>query len=350
MTNRIDWIDSARAIGITFVVLGHAPIPDWLKLYVYSFHMPLFFFLSGIFFDQSKIFKDFFQNKCRRLLVPYAAFGLLSYVFWYFIKDFSKSASEISPLKPLFAMFYGSNCNDNWLSHNILLWFLPCLFCCSLFFFFIARLKSKIQISLTLFILSMVGSFLVHYLPVRLPWGSDIAITAVVFFGAGYLSKDYIFNKLGSENNILWIIGLSLVLNILFCLFNIRVDMNNAVFGNYLCFYIAAFSGIIFWLYISFLMPSFSLIKYIGQNSLLIFLFQYNIYEVVTGFSTKILNYPITPVLSKLALINPDANPLFVALIYTIAPFILSFPVIKIINSHFPFIIGKNSSFKNGLG
>lgn len=61
-TPRIEWVDAAKGIGIILVVLGHAIVglrdsalasPDSILIYIhyliYSFHMPLFFFLSGIF-------------------------------------------------------------------------------------------------------------------------------------------------------------------------------------------------------------------------------------------------------------------------------------------------------------
>ena len=63
---RLGWIDAARGIGIVLVVLGHVIIGlvdaglaerssllwRWCQV-VYTFHMPLFFFLSGLFVPQS---------------------------------------------------------------------------------------------------------------------------------------------------------------------------------------------------------------------------------------------------------------------------------------------------------
>lgn len=46
---RLHWLDYSKAIGMYLVVLGHV-IKDnsqLLKVIIYSFHMPLFFFLSG---------------------------------------------------------------------------------------------------------------------------------------------------------------------------------------------------------------------------------------------------------------------------------------------------------------
>ena len=36
------------------VVLGHTPTPDWLKTFIFAFHMPLFFFLSGLVYHDGK--------------------------------------------------------------------------------------------------------------------------------------------------------------------------------------------------------------------------------------------------------------------------------------------------------
>lgn len=66
MTDRCQWVDNAKAVGIVLVVLGHvirgmhsAGLPMDPQLFrladsiIYSFHMPLFFFLSGLFFYSS---------------------------------------------------------------------------------------------------------------------------------------------------------------------------------------------------------------------------------------------------------------------------------------------------------
>ena len=66
MENRSHWVDYAKAIGIVLVVYGHVlkglhsagikmPEAFYELSYsiVYTFHMPLFFFLSGLFFYSS---------------------------------------------------------------------------------------------------------------------------------------------------------------------------------------------------------------------------------------------------------------------------------------------------------
>ena len=42
-------IDIARGLACLLVVVGHVPtIPSFLHTWIYSFHMPLFFIISGI--------------------------------------------------------------------------------------------------------------------------------------------------------------------------------------------------------------------------------------------------------------------------------------------------------------
>lgn len=80
---RLTYIDIARAIGILFVVLGH--INQFYRdsqgieysqilIFIYAFHMPLFFILSGILFSE-KTFRNlsflFFVKKVKGLVVPY---------------------------------------------------------------------------------------------------------------------------------------------------------------------------------------------------------------------------------------------------------------------------------------
>ena len=45
---RIIWLDYLKAIGILLVIIGHCALPPNLRKFIYSFHMPLFFFAGGL--------------------------------------------------------------------------------------------------------------------------------------------------------------------------------------------------------------------------------------------------------------------------------------------------------------
>lgn len=85
---RVAWVDQARGVGIVLVVFGHVwrgvrsagllPLTEWTRAVdgiVYAFHMPLFFFLAGIFFHESltrRAVVASFRFRAERLLWPLA--------------------------------------------------------------------------------------------------------------------------------------------------------------------------------------------------------------------------------------------------------------------------------------
>lgn len=93
MQERNPWVDYAKAIGIILVVYGHvargvfnAGLPMDEERYllidsiIYSFHMPLFFFLSGLFFYDSLIKRGrtgLLVNKVDTIVYPFIVWSLL---------------------------------------------------------------------------------------------------------------------------------------------------------------------------------------------------------------------------------------------------------------------------------
>lgn len=87
------WVDYAKAIGIFLVVYGHVAIgihkaglpieEDFFQIVnsvIYSFHMPLFFFLSGVFFYDSYTRRGALGltfNKVDSILYPYVIWSIL---------------------------------------------------------------------------------------------------------------------------------------------------------------------------------------------------------------------------------------------------------------------------------
>lgn len=83
--HRIEGIDVAKGIGILLVVSGHlcgpgGTAPGWLGAFqriIYQFHVPLFFFLSGMFFRETEGWGGFLRKKIRRLYVPFVVANLV---------------------------------------------------------------------------------------------------------------------------------------------------------------------------------------------------------------------------------------------------------------------------------
>ena len=83
--NRIDWIDMAKGYGMLAVIIAHicvGPLHTW----IYTFHMPLFFFLSGYVFSNKEAFNIFIKKKAKALIVPYFSLGIPTVVFTVLLK------------------------------------------------------------------------------------------------------------------------------------------------------------------------------------------------------------------------------------------------------------------------
>lgn len=68
------YIDILKGIAILFVVIGHAVRVKTVFAIIFSFHMPLFFFISGYLFKPNNNIKQFFIKKSVKLLIPYISF------------------------------------------------------------------------------------------------------------------------------------------------------------------------------------------------------------------------------------------------------------------------------------
>src|SRR5579883_388022 len=74
---RILWIDVCKGLGIICVVLGHSLNGTVLQHLIYTFHMPLFFFLSGFLHRVQPDPGGYAKRKAIHLLIPYVSFMLL---------------------------------------------------------------------------------------------------------------------------------------------------------------------------------------------------------------------------------------------------------------------------------
>lgn len=73
---RLKEFDILKGIGILLVVLGHTGISGLPYTYIYAFHMPLFFFVSGCFY-KAYPFKEILKRRSKSLLLPWVSFATL---------------------------------------------------------------------------------------------------------------------------------------------------------------------------------------------------------------------------------------------------------------------------------
>lgn len=137
-------INIARGFALLFVTLGHS-FPDAVgalgRIYniCYSFHMGLFFILSGFVIARKFISRDYkitdeIKNKSIRLLIPYFVFSVITLIMKVFTE---KYANNPFSLKDSYKILLGINPNGG-------LWFLWTLFVISVIFILLGKLKHNL--------------------------------------------------------------------------------------------------------------------------------------------------------------------------------------------------------------
>lgn len=170
MNRRLNYIDTAKGIGIILVVIYHHLLgAEFINNWISSFNMPLFFMITGYLYgyrdDFSKSCKEFVIQKIQGLLYPYFTLSLIVIIwdllYYYFLFP-SLESDSILEIILLTVTTYGYHA----------LWFIPCLFYSSVIFYLLR--KYRLHHWITTLIISFVIIFslipkaeLFLYYPVR---------------------------------------------------------------------------------------------------------------------------------------------------------------------------------------
>jgi len=165
---RNSWVDYAKGIGIILVVYGHAgrglagaglvtnqSMHQLVESIIYSFHMPLFFFLSGLFFKDSLAKRSgpqLIANKCDTVAYPYLVWALLQSLLAIFGSRWTNGTADFSALPECLWRPGGQ------------FWFLY-----SLFFMIVIAVLIFRRISTLHILLVAAGASLLHFVPSPFP-------------------------------------------------------------------------------------------------------------------------------------------------------------------------------------
>lgn len=289
---RLAWIDRVRGIGIVLVVWGHFCFCEPVRSYIYAFHIPLFFFVSGYLLDERKYgtLRALVASRGRRLLVPYVAFGFLTYLCWLVQARLGPVRGLEQPIAlPIAGLLY-SSIGGGWLNFNIALWFLTGLFSTEILYGLLRRVAPQARgRRVAVLICSVVGYGLGRYLRPSLgfPWGVDIALTAVVFYAAGQAFRQHeTVIAIKTQGRAFAFIVIPLGLWLASVPLNDSVSMAANRLGHYGWFYLAAFSGIALCVGLARACPRMRGLEYLGQHTLVILGLQ----SVTNGIVLKLLS------------------------------------------------------------
>lgn len=188
MKQRIDFIDLAKGICISLVVLLHVygDLSGALIKVMNLFRMPLYFFLSGLFFKTYDGFVPFVKKKTNKLLIPFIlTFVIIIIPTTLFLEI--KGGHTIIMKNIIWALDGKMNLGIDGAS-----WFLLCLFFVNLLFYIVFLMTNRNIIGVS--ILSCVCGILGYTLGCMgfwLPLWIDSSFTAMPFFLMGYLMRNY---------------------------------------------------------------------------------------------------------------------------------------------------------------
>lgn len=390
---RITYFDLAKGIGIIFVVIGHMQlISQELRIYISSFHMPLFFIISGMLMavknevdidNSGESIKGIIKKKAKGILIPYMWFSLI-YV----------------PIDVL-NLFVLDNVDEHTFVQNLLdsltfagisvMWFLPALFIAEVVALWLisqigsaiegkilVRLSNKYEkqigyisvcvIALILFTISykswdqlkvvynenssnyvtytMLG--LVRTILRGICMSLHVVIGFTTFKIIAFVESKYLERKkddVAKANGKNEIKGFSIAIGVICLALNIGCGMKNGAVDNHFLmlnsltlYLLSAFFGSMAIILISKGIDSIKFIDFFGKNSLIVMATHLQCYILYAGILVAInIDKIVTRAKSYVFMFN--------SVLFTM---IFEALLILVINKFFPFIVGK-ISLKNWI-
>lgn len=309
---RLEYLDYARGLAILLVILGHIyDSSNHIKIWFCSFHLSLFFIISGILCKYTNVEKRNLKNiiisRFKTLILPYIFFELLAILTWMIQNDFTLRALKWNIIDSVL-MYCKAGAT----------WFLPTLFISEILFICMVKYIKNIKIDLVISLLIYLIPFIIktenHY----------VTVVIRCFTAFGFLSLGYFMSNIFIKNDLnIKIIVILLMINIILSNFNNLVDLWCLKFENPLLYTINAVLGSAFIIFSLKKIKYNKFLKYIGTNTVIIMSTQQVILEVINAITKK-------------QYYNNETGLLIFVIIL-----ILEIPIIEIINRYLPFMLGK---------
>ncbi len=310
----------AKGYGILAVFTGHLVQGTLIGNFVYSFHLPLFFFISGYLFNTDKYlsFVSFLKHKAKSILLPYFTLGLpiVFFAAYYPLVFSGKSPRWLVPGSMLLRAL-----KDNFLQYIVqsryaTLWYLAVLLGINIVMYAVSRINKKaVQIAVVIALLC-VGFAYYALGGYWLPWNVDVIPTALPFFYVGYYMKknthvaELVESLDKGKRVLIW--ACLMVINIganaaSFALSGAGLEMYWVSYGIPPLTYLSAFAGL-FAVAVFSTLFTWRPISYIGENSMIYFLWHQAIFFELWKGLIPALGLPpliVTQILVTLVCIYP---------------------------------------------
>lgn len=264
---RIESIDIAKGLLISLVVVGHIlnteyPIASYIKSFIYVFHVPAFFVITGILTDVQKVLLEkptrFIWRKFKSLIFPYILLEILAATMQMIVlgREYLNVTGAVSNILLIY-------CNAG------ATWFLPTLFMANVLEYVYLKLRNECKVlSHIVLLLSCIIPFCVPKTHLFIVLSRSILGFLFIVAGTDVVRKIYKhFEKDGSQKK--WIIALSVCIVAIIAAWNGKVGMNLCEYNNPFLYLIGAISGSVFIILVSQLMHC-TFLRLLGKYSLVI--------------------------------------------------------------------------------
>jgi fucose 4-O-acetylase-like acetyltransferase len=303
---RLSWIDYARGIAIILVTYRHVfegskaagipaenyPFLEYLNIFLYSFRMPLFFIISGIFISSSfkkKGLARYIEGRARMLLYPYFVWGTLQLTLQMLFTKYTNGHPTASSYLHLF-----------YLPREIAqFWYLYALFNVSILYVLTKQLKFKAWHNIIIGIVFFYLSELVYQYNFNIGFVSDI-LHNYIFFAIGDFVSGYLLDRKNhkyfeSGKTLLVMFIPFILVQAYFLLENLNHNTQKYMYVEYyqpFIFLLIAIIGCAFIINLTFYLQKKGVMKwltYVGRHSLYIYVGQVMAFASLRILLSKVL-------------------------------------------------------------
>lgn len=313
MSEKRRWkeIDVLYTIGICLVIIGHSHSNDWDSFsgtvlekaisFIYTFHMPLFFFIAGfLFWNSERIEGDgiivWIKNKAIRLLTPYTFWITMASLPKYYLENGTFRGFSFSYL--LNALMIPTR--------GILkyFWFIQVLF---LSYFFFGLLRTSLKDKRAFFFISTLCAFVLYFIPIHSEVLSFNELKSLmIFFTIGAL-----FNEIPRKP--VWNVVSVTSSFVAFAASTLLTDINQIYRNNVVSLFVALMMIAVCWVVATKISAS-EVISQISQYNFTIYIFSWLFQAIVMMFCDKIGAHWI--VTASLMIVTGFLGPMFVIFCY----------------------------------
>lgn len=332
-SERYNWIDWGKSIGIFLVLCEHIPIApenDYIHGFLRSFHMPLFLLISGYLYKEMVSIKEELQKDLTTLIIPYLIYQVLFYPYWYF-REVVATGNEANIYDHLFTPLLQSILSE---PINGPTWFIFSLFFMRIYSHWLFKNKKYSNRNILISCTCAIGICLyLNNNGINGTYASYHFVELSVFFFLGYWLKQNIAIS-SFTNNLNKCIVLFLICTcICICVNSLITEIRYTTMYSMILFYIAGISGSIMVISISFMLNHISnkVIYNLSIGTLVIL----GLHWMVIGT----FNFTMEKFLHITNITYPPVVTFIIALAITLG----MYPVILFCKKYVPIVMGKRN-------